>query len=311
ALEPLARIVHCRRRQGPQRRTLLREAARSDVLICFLTERIDEELLRAAPRLRFISNYAAGVDNVDVAFATRRGIPIGHTPGVLTDATADLAFALLLACARRIPEAERFMRAQRSVEWEPALFLGADLSGRTLGLIGFGRIGRAVARRARGFSMKILYHARHRAPRSVERSLGAAYAPLRRLLRESDFVSLHVPLSPMTRHMIGPAALRLMKRTAILVNTSRGAVVDERALARTLARGRIAGAALDVYEKEPAIHPSLLRAQNALLVPHIGSATVRTRRRMAEIAVANVAAFLRGEIPPFVVNPEAFRVKRG
>jgi lactate dehydrogenase-like 2-hydroxyacid dehydrogenase len=266
---------------------LRRHAANAEGLLTLLTDPVDEALLDAAPELRAISNYAVGTDNVDVEAAGRRGIPVGYTPDVLTDATADLAFALLLALARRLAEGERDVREGRWVTWEPARSLGAEVTGATLGIIGFGRIGRAVARRAEGFGMEVLHTAR---------SGGVAREEL---LERSDFVSLHCPLTEETHHLIGEDALARMKPTARLVNTARGPIVDPAALERALHERAIAGAALDVTEPEPLPpdHP-LLRAPNLLVVPHIGSATVRTRHRMSEMAVDNLLAGLAGEAMP-------------
>jgi lactate dehydrogenase-like 2-hydroxyacid dehydrogenase len=263
----------------------LRECvAGAEGLLSLLTDTVDEALLDAAPDLRAISNYAVGTDNVDLAAATERGIPVGNTPDVLTDATADLAFALLLALARRLPEGERDVREGQWVTFEPDRNLGAEVTGATLGIVGFGRIGKAVARRAEGFGMEILHTG------DVE---------LEELLERSDFVTLHCPLTPETRHLIDEAALDRMKPTARLVNTARGPIVDTAALERALHERAIAGAALDVTDPEPlpADHP-LLEAPNLLVVPHVGSATVRTRHKMTEIAVDNLLAALAGEPMP-------------
>lgn len=286
----------------PDRDALLRGVADADGLICLLTDTIDDALLAAAPKLRVISNVAVGYDNIDVAAATRRGIPVGNTPGVLTETTADLAFALMLAVARRIVEAERFVREGRWRTWDPNLLLGYDVHGATLGIAGFGKIGRAVARRAHGFGMRVLYTGRTERP--VE-DIGVEHVSLDELLRESDFVSLHVPLTPETAGMIGERELRLMKPTAILVNTARGGVVDQPALVRALGENWIAGAGLDVAAAEP-VPPGdpLLHAPNVVLLPHIGSASHATRERMASIAVDNCLAGLRGEKLPHCVNPE-------
>ena len=270
----------------------LRErVAGAEGLLSLLTDIVDEALLDAAPELRAISNYAVGTDNVDLDAATRRGIPVGNTPDVLTDATADLAFALLLALARRLPEGERDVREGQWVTFEPDRNLGAEVTGATLGIVGFGRIGQAVARRAEGFGMTILHSAR------------SGGVPLEELLERADFVTLHCPLTPETRHLIDDAALRRMKPTALLVNTARGPIVDTAALGRALRERAIGGAALDVTDPEPlpADHP-LLRAPNLLVVPHIGSATVRTRHKMTEIAVDNLLAALAGEPMPHQAN---------
>ncbi|NLV32614.1 MAG: D-glycerate dehydrogenase [Acidobacteria bacterium] len=279
-------------------------------ILALLTDRIDAEVLDAAgPQLRIVANMAVGFDNIDLRAASARGVMVTNTPGVLTDATADLAWALLFAAARRIPEAERFLRAGRFRYWGPLLFLGADVAGRTLGVVGAGRIGSAVARRARGFDMKVLYC--NRSPRpGLESELGARKVPLEELLAEADFVSLHLPLTPETRHLIDARALALMKPTACLINTGRGPLVDEAALVEALAAGRPAGAALDVFEREPEVHPGLLARDDVVLTPHIGSATVSARARMAEMAAENLLAGLRGERPPNLVGGDAREKKR-
>ena len=260
-------------------------------LLSLLTDTVDEALLDAAPDLRAISNYAVGTDNVDLDAASRRGIPVGNTPDVLTDATADLAFALLLTLARRLPEGERDVRDGQWVTFEPDRNLGAEVTGATLGIVGFGRIGQAVARRAEGFGMEVLHSAR------------SGGVPLEELLERSDFVTLHCPLTPDTHHLIDGAALDRMKPTALLVNTARGPIVDTAALQRALYERAIGGAALDVTDPEPlpADHP-LLEAPNLLVVPHVGSATVRTRHKMTEIAVDNLLAALAGEPMPHQAN---------
>ncbi len=283
---------------------IIRRLPGKQALICLLTETIDEEVLNAGPELKIVANIAVGYNNIDVAAATRRKIAVTNTPGVLNETTADLTFALLLAIARRLGEAERFLRAGKYKGWDLDLMLGVDVYQRTLGIVGFGRIGRAGAKRAQGFSMRILYTDEFRAPDEVERSLNATRVDLETLLRESDFVSLHVPLLPGTRHLIGARQLSLMKPTACLINSSRGPVVDEAALAEALAAGRIRGAALDVYENEPAVHPTLLKLENVVLVPHIGSASIETRKKMAMMAVENVMAALDGRRPANIVNPE-------
>ncbi len=315
AMERLARHtdfeVWERQEVPPPREELLRRVARAEGLVCLLTERVDAELLDAAPRLRVVSQVAVGFDNIDVAAATARGVLVTNTPGVLTETTADCAWALLLAAARRIAEGDRYTRSGRWRSWELQLFLGRDVHGATLGIVGLGRIGAAVARRARGFDMRLLYYDPVRRP-DLEAELGVEFADLERLLRESDFITIHTPLTPETTHLIGRRELALMKPTAILVNTSRGPVVDQAALADALRRGAIAGAGLDVFEAEP-IPPDdpLLELDNAVLTPHIGSASVATRTRMATMAVENLVAALRGERPPNLVNPEAWPSRRG
>ncbi len=283
------------------RDVLLDKVRDIDGLYCLLSERVDSELLAAAPRLRVVSNMAVGYDNVDVTACTARSIAVGNTPGVLTDTTADCAFALLMAAARRIVEGADYVRAGRWKTWGPMLLMGQDVHGATLGIVGFGRIGQAVARRARGFDMRVLYHDAYVS--DVDPALSAAGVGLDTLLSESDFVSLHVPLTEETYHMIGAAELRQCKPTAILVNTSRGGVVDADALRRALLDGEIAYAALDVTEPEPlpADHP-LLSLPNCIVTPHIASASVATRTKMALIAAENLLAGLRGEPLPHGVN---------
>jgi lactate dehydrogenase-like 2-hydroxyacid dehydrogenase len=284
----------------PPRDVLLDRVRGVDGLLSLLTDRVDDELLETAgPQLRVVSNFAVGYDNIDVAACTRRGVAVGNTPGVLTETTADLAFALLMAVARRLPEALDHVREDRWLTWGPLLLLGKDVHGGTLGLVGFGRIGREMARRATGFGMRTLYHDVVRAEPTVETELHATYVPLETLLEESDFVSLHTVLSPETRHLIDAAALARMKPGAILVNTSRGPVVDQQALAEALRSGHLFGAGLDVTDPEPlrADHP-LVTLRNCLVVPHIASASERTRDRMAEKAARNLVAGLRGEPLP-------------
>ena len=274
---------------------LSERAARSEGLLTLLTDTVDAELLAAAPRLRAISNYAVGVDNIDVAAATEHGIPVGNTPDVLTESTADLAVGLMLAACRRIVEGQDVVRRGEWITWEPQLLLGRDLHGATVGIVGFGRIGRAVARRVEGFGARVIHSGR------------SDGVPLERLLAESDFVTLHCPLTPETEHLIDAGALERMNDTAYLVNTARGPIVDSVALARALAEGAIAGAALDVTDPEP-LPPDnpLAAAPNLVLVPHIASATHRTREAMADMAVDNLLAGLRGEPMPHCVNPEVY-----
>lgn len=286
------------------RPTLLEEVAQVEGLFCLLTERVDTELLDRAPRLRVVANMAVGYDNVDVPACTARGVMVTNTPGVLTETTADLAFALILAAARRLVEAARFLAAGQWKAWGPMLLTGQDVYGSTLGLVGFGRIGQAVARRARGFDMRILYYDTRRYP-EAEETLRATWLPLEELLREADVVSIHAPLTPETYHLIGERELRLMKPTAVLVNTARGPLVDEQALCRALREGWIWAAGLDVFEKEPIgpDHP-LLSLPNVVALPHIGSASVATRTRMAVLAAENLVTALRGGVPPNLVNRE-------
>jgi glyoxylate reductase len=284
----------------PPREVLLAKVRGVDGLLALLTDRVDDELLDAAgPGLRVVSNFAVGYDNVDVAACRRRGVAVGNTPGVLTETTADLAFALLMSVARRLPEARDHVREDRWRTWGPLLLLGKDLHGATLGLVGFGRIGREMARRATGFRMRTLYHDVIRADPDVETELRATHVPLETVLAASDFVSLHTVLSPETRHLIDAAALARMKPGAILINTSRGPVVDQAALAEALRSGHLFGAGLDVTDPEPMrADDPLLGLPNCLVVPHIASASERTRDRMAEKAARNLVAGLRGEPLP-------------
>ena len=293
----------------PSREELLARVRGIDGLLSLLTDRVDAELLDAAgPQLRVVSNYAVGFDNIDVPELTRRGIPAGNTPGVLTETTADLAFALLMAAARRIDEGSRYVRADRWKTWGPMLLTGVDVHGATLGIVGFGRIGREVARRATGFGMRVLYRDVVSASPEDEAALGGARrVELDELLAESDFVSLHVNLTDETRHLIDADALRQMKSSAVLVNTSRGPVVDQRALYEALRDGEIFAAALDVTDPEPMrADDPLLTLENCLVVPHIASASRATRAKMAVMAAENLLAGLRGERLPNPVNPEIY-----
>jgi glyoxylate reductase len=292
----------------PPRDELLRAVAGCDGVLTLLTDRVDDEFLDAAgPQLKVVSNYAVGFDNVDVPACTARGIPVGNTPGVLTETTADLAFALMMAAARRLPEGDRYVRAGKWKTWGPMLLLGPDVHGATIGIVGFGRIGQAVARRAAGFGMTILYHDVQRADPAVEAEHSASFLPLEELLARSDFVSLHVNLTPETRGLMNAEKLGWMKPTAVLVNTSRGPVVEPAALANALRGGQIFAAALDVTDPEPIpTDDPLLSLDNCLVVPHIASASHATRSKMAEMAAANLLAGLRGERLPTPVNPEVY-----
>lgn len=280
------------------RQELLRAVRGRDGVLCLLTDRIDEEIMAAAgPQCKVFANYAVGYDNIDLEAARRRGVRVTNTPGVLTDATAELAWALLFAAARRIAESDAFVRTGTWTGWGPMQFLGYDVTGRTLGVIGAGRIGSSFAQKSVGFDMRILYVSRSRKA-DLEKTTGAIRVDLDELLSESDFVSIHVPLTPETHHMIGARELERMKPSAVLINTSRGPVVDERALCEALKKGTIAAAGLDVYENEPKITDELMRLPNVVLCPHIGSATFATRTRMAVMAAENLLAVLRGEEPP-------------
>jgi len=281
----------------PTRDELLEAVRGASGVLATATEKMDGEVMDAAGEgLRVIANMAVGYDNVDVGAAKERGIIVTNTPGVLDETTADVAFMLVLAAARRLGEGERLLRAGRWEWWGPKQLRGLDVWGKSLGIVGMGRIGRAVARRAKGFGMEVLYHNRSR-NEDAEKELGARHLDLDALLRESDFVSIHTPLTAETRHLIGERELGLMRETTVLVNTSRGPVVDEAALAEALEGGRIFAAGLDVYEEEPKVHPKLLELENAVLAPHIGSASVETRDRMATLAAENLRAVLGGEQP--------------
>ena len=287
----------------PTREKLLEHVRGVDGLLCLLTEKIDGELMDAAgPQLKVISSMSVGVDHIDVAAATARGIPVGNTPGVLTDATADQAFALMLAAARRVTEAERFLRAGKWVTWQPSLLLGADLVGATLGIVGFGRIGQAIAKRAQGFDLRVLYHSPNAQP-----AYGAKPVDLDTLLRESDFVSINVPLKAETRHLVNADFLAKMKPNAILVNTARGGVLDQTALYDALKSKRIFAAALDVTDPEPLpMDCPLLELENCIIVPHLGSASQKTRDMMSLLAAQNLIAGLRGERLTHCVNPQVY-----
>ncbi|MCF2937157.1 D-glycerate dehydrogenase [Paenibacillus alkaliterrae] len=291
----------------PVPRDVLEEKVRdADGLYCLLTEAIDSRLLACAPRLRVISNMAVGYNNIDVGEASRRQIMVTNTPGVLTETTADLTFALLMAASRRIVEASDYLRSGQWTTWSPMQLTGQDVYGASLGIIGMGRIGEALARRAKGFNMRVLYHNRSR-KEELEGSLGLVYTELDSLLEHSDFVSIMTPLTPETRHLIGERELKRMKPTAILINTARGGIVDEQALYDALLDGTIWGAGLDVFEEEPVSldHP-LLSLPNVVTLPHIGSASIRTRTRMAELAARSLLQGLTGDIPEHIVNKEAF-----
>ncbi|KAA3619866.1 MAG: D-glycerate dehydrogenase [Calditrichaeota bacterium] len=275
-------------------------------ILSILTDRIDAEIIAAAgPQLKIIANYAVGYDNIDIECATKQGVFVTNTPGVLTDATADFCWALLLAVTRRIVEADQFSRAGRFDGWAPLLLLGGDLMGKTLGIVGAGRIGTAMAMRSLGWKMRIIYYSNKANP--ILDEMGAVKVNLQHLLRESDFVSLHVPLTRATDKMINAETLSLMKPSAYLINTSRGKVVDEKALVQSLKNKTIAGAGLDVFEDEPTINQDLIKMNNVVVAPHIGSATIETRTQMAKIAVDNVIAALSGRRPPNLVNPEVWK----
>jgi glyoxylate reductase len=294
----------------PPRHVLLEKAKEADALVTMLADKIDKELFAAAPKLKIVAQIAVGYDNIDLADATKRGVYVTNTPDVLTETTADFAWALLMAVARRIVEADRYVREGKwTVAWHPDMLTGRDIYGATIGIVGAGRIGQAVARRAKGFNMKILYNNRSQKP-EMEKILGARRVELDDLLQESDFVSLHVALTKETTHLISAEKLALMKTTAYLVNNSRGAVVEEKALLETLKAGRIAGAALDVFEQEPTPPTNpLLKLENVVVAPHISSGSIETRAKMSEMVAENLKAFFEGQKPPNLVNTEVLKVR--
>ncbi len=276
-------------------------------LLCMITDQVDEEVFSIAPELKVVANFGVGFDNIDISAATSRGILVSNTPGVLTQATADLTMALILAVGRRVVEGDNFTRRGAFQFWAPFHFLGQEITGKRLGIVGMGRIGTAVAQRAAGFEMPVLYHNRHRLPIAKEQRLSASYVDLNTLLQQSDFVSLHIPLTPKTHHLIGQNELAVMKSNAYLINTARGPVVDEAALLQALQQGQIGGAGMDVYEHEPALTPGLETLDNVILLPHMGSATAETRRAMGALAVENLKAGLQGRLPPNCLNPDGIK----
>ena len=286
---------------------LAKRAADKDGIICSLTDRIDAALLAGVPQLRIVANIAVGYNNIDVAACTRRGIMATNTPGVLDDSTADLAWTLMLGAARRVTEVERYVRQGEWKGWRLKQWLGIDVHHSTLGIVGMGRIGQAIARRAAGFEMRVLYHNRRRVAEAIERSLAASWVSLDELLQQSDFVVLQVPYSPETHHLIGAVELAKMKPSAVLVNSTRGGVVDDAALIQALRNGTIRAAGLDVFENEPNRNPGFLELDNVVLTPHIGSSTEATRRAMAMTAAKNAIAALSGARPPNLINPEALK----
>ena len=294
----------------PPKSVMIEKAKDVDALASLLSDKIDAEVFNAAPKLKIVAQLAVGFDNIDVQEATKRGIYVANTPEVLTDTTADFAWALLMAVARRVVEADKYVRAgQWKVSWHPSMMQGRDIHSATIGVVGAGRIGYGVAKRATGFNMKILFYDVIPRP-EMEKELGAKRAELDTLLRESDFVSVHVPLMKETHHMINAEKLKLMKKTAYLINNSRGPVVDENALYTALKEGRIAGAGLDVFEQEPtSVDNPLLRLDNVVVAPHISSASYETRSRMAEMVADNLIAFFEGRKPPNLVNPDVMKVR--
>ena len=305
-LEGTCEVEYWAKEERPPRQEVLQRVKDKDGLICLLTEKVNEELLKAAPKLRIAANVAVGFDNIDVAACTKRGVAATNTPGVLDETTADFAWTLMMAVARRLSEGEALARSGNWKNWDLDQLVGTDVWGKTLGIVGFGRIGRAVARRASGFQMKVIYTDAVRAPEGVEKELKAEFREMNALLAESDFVSLHVPLLPETRGLFDAEKFSRMKPTAFLINTSRGPVVNEAALVAALESGKIAGAGLDVYENEPLIHRGLKRT-NVVLAPHIASASLETRTKMACIAAENVVALFAGKRPPNILNPEVLK----
>ena len=305
-LQETCEVEYWAKPERPPREEVMRRVKDKEGLVCLLTEKINEEFLVAAPKLRIAANVAVGFDNIDVAACTKRGVAATNTPGVLDETTADFAWALLMAVARRLSEGEALARSGNWKNWDLDQLVGTDVWGKTLGIVGFGRIGRAMARRASGFQMKVIYTDAMRAPADVEKPLNAEFREMNALLAESDFVSVHVPLLPETRGLFDAPKFYRMKPTAFLINTARGPVVDETALVAALEAGKIAGAGLDVYENEPSIHPGLKRA-NVVLAPHMASASLETRTKMACIAAENVVALFTGRRPPNILNPEVLK----
>lgn len=307
SLQAIAEVEVWPERQPPSSKILREKVREIDGLICLLTDPIDRALIEAAPHLKVISQMAVGYDNIDIATATARQIPVGHTPDVLTDATADFAWALLMAAARRVVEGDRFTRANEWKTWEPDLLLGPNVSGATLGIVGLGRIGQAVARRAKGFGMRILYTNQNRVASELEALLGVEFVELEYLLQAADFVSIHTPLTSETHHLFSDRQFEQMQSSAILINTARGTIVDPDALYRALTNGQIAAAALDVTEPEPIPADSpLLKLNNLIITPHIASASRQTREKMAQMAISNLIAGLQGDRLPHCVNPEIY-----
>jgi len=289
----------------PTKKEIISGLKGNDGLLCLLSDPIDSDVIQSEPKLRMIASYAVGYDNIDVKEATKLGIPVSNTPGVLTEATAEMAWALLFSVARRIVEGDKFTREGKFKGWAPMLMLGQDIGNKTLGIIGVGRIGTAFALKSKGFNMEILYYSRNKNS-ILEKELNAKKVELGELLKKSDYISLHVPLTDKTYHLIGEKELNLMKKTAILVNTSRGPIIDEKALVKILKEKKIFGAALDVYENEPEISEGLKKFDNVVLQPHSASATIESRNNMSIMAAENMIAGLKGEIPPNCINPEIF-----
>jgi glyoxylate reductase len=293
------------------RKELLRGLKGKDGVISLLTDRMDGEAMDAAgPQLKVVANYAVGFNNIVVPDATERGIVVTNTPEVLTETTADMAWSLIMAVCRRVAEGDDFLRRGKPWDWAPLMMIGADVYGKTLGILGLGRIGQAVARRAQGFNMKVIYYDAFRQKPKVEKALGVQYKTFQSVLKQADIISVHTPLMKETTHLINAKVLKAMKKTAYVVNTSRGPVVDEAALAKALQRGDIAGAGIDVFEHEPKVHPELLKCRSAVITPHIASATIETRTAMGTLAASNLIAVLKGRKPPTPVNPEVWPKRR-
>ena len=292
------------------KKELIEHLRDKDGALTLVTDAVDLEVLESAPKLKVVANFAVGFDNVDIQSATRLGVTVTNTPGVLTETTADFAWTLIMAAARRVVEGDRFARAKNFKAWGPKMLLGYDVYGKTLGLIGLGRIGKAVARRAAGFNMRVVFYDPEPIPEDTIKHLGATQLPLDEVLQVSDFISLHVPLLPETHHLMADRTFALMKPTAVVVNTSRGPVVDEKALVRALKDGRISAAGLDVFEREPEIQPELLEMDNVVLAPHIASASHETRLKMCTMAAENLLAALKGQRPPNILNPEVWDKRR-
>lgn len=290
---------------------IIKNAQDVEALITLLADKIDQKVIDKLSALKVIANYAVGYNNIDVEYATKKGIMITNTPDVLTETTADLTWALILTIARKIVEADNFVREKKFKGWRPKLLLGDDVYGKTIGIIGFGRIGQAVAERARGFKMKVLYYSRRRVDKTVENRLNATFAPLGALLKKSDFITIHTPLTRETYHLINEKSFSMMKKSAYLINTSRGAVVDERELVRALKEGKIKGAALDVFENEPEVTTELLEMKNVVLTPHIGSASESTRNKMSHMVAKNVIEALKGRVPPNLIPEQKEKFKGG
>jgi len=305
-LQEQCEVEYWEKPERPPREEVLRRVKDKEALVCLLTEKVNEELLQAAPKLKIAANVAVGFDNIDVAACTKRGVVATNTPGVLDETTADFAWTLLMAMARRLLEGDALARSGNWKGWDLDQLVGTDVWGKTLGIVGFGRIGKAMARRASGFQMKVIYTDAVRAAPNVEKELGVEFREMNALLAESDFISVHTPLLPETRGLFNAQKFERMKRTAFLINTSRGPVVNEGDLVAALESGQIGGAALDVFEKEPAIHPGLRRA-NVVLAPHIASASLETRTKMACMAAENVVALLQGRRPANILNPEVLK----